>query len=66
MQLVTAMLWHYRVLKNRRDSGIGVASLVNALNPELVAWDGILSLVGEFLMPATITLVSANLVVCHE
>jgi predicted NBD/HSP70 family sugar kinase len=35
-----------------RDLGIGVASLVNALNPELVVWGGILSLAGEFLMPA--------------
>jgi glucokinase-like ROK family protein len=36
------------------DLGIGVASLVNALNPELVVWGGILSLAGEFLMPAAI------------
>jgi predicted NBD/HSP70 family sugar kinase len=35
-----------------RDLGIGVASLVNALNPELVVCGGILSLAGEFLMPA--------------
>jgi glucokinase-like ROK family protein len=34
-----------------RDLGIGVASLVNALNPELVVFGGILSLAGEFLMP---------------
>jgi predicted NBD/HSP70 family sugar kinase len=34
-----------------RDLGIGIASLVNALNPELVVFGGILSLGGEFLMP---------------
>jgi glucokinase-like ROK family protein len=32
--------------------GIGIASLVNALNPELVVFGGILSLVWEFLLPA--------------
>jgi glucokinase-like ROK family protein len=37
-----------------RDLGIGVASLVNTLNPELVVCGGILSLAGEFLMPAMI------------
>ena len=37
-----------------RDLGIGVASLVNTLNPELVVCGGILSLAGEFLMPAAI------------
>lgn len=31
--------------------GIGIASLVNILNPELVVFGGILSLAGEFLMP---------------
>lgn len=31
--------------------GIGIASLVNALNPELVVFGGTLSLAGEFLMP---------------
>jgi predicted NBD/HSP70 family sugar kinase len=31
--------------------GIGIASLVNALNPELVIFGGTLSLAGEFLMP---------------
>jgi glucokinase-like ROK family protein len=31
--------------------GIGIASLVNVLNPELVVFGGILSLAGEFLMP---------------
>ena len=31
--------------------GIGIASLVNALNPELVVFGGVLSLAGEFLMP---------------
>jgi glucokinase-like ROK family protein len=35
-----------------RDLGIGTASLVNTLNPELVVCGGILSLAGEFLMPA--------------
>ena len=35
-----------------RDLGIGIASLVNALNPELVVCGGILSLACEFLMPA--------------
>jgi len=34
-----------------RDLGIGIASLINALNPELVVFGGILSLAGEFLMP---------------
>jgi glucokinase-like ROK family protein len=34
------------------DLGVGIASLVNALNPELVVCGGILSLAGEFLMPA--------------
>jgi glucokinase-like ROK family protein len=32
--------------------GIGIASLVNALNPELVVIGGILSLAWEFLLPA--------------
>ncbi len=32
--------------------GIGIASLVNALNPELVVFGGILSLAWEFLLPA--------------
>ncbi len=32
--------------------GIGIASLVNALNPELVVFGGILSLTWEFLLPA--------------
>jgi glucokinase len=31
--------------------GIGLASLVNALNPDLVVLGGILSLAGEFLLP---------------
>lgn len=34
------------------DLGIGTASLVNALNPDLVVFGGILSLAGEFLLPA--------------
>lgn len=34
-----------------RHLGIGIASLVNALNPELVVFGGILSLGGEFLLP---------------
>jgi glucokinase-like ROK family protein len=34
-----------------RDLGVGIASLVNALNPELVVFGGILSLAGEFLLP---------------
>jgi predicted NBD/HSP70 family sugar kinase len=32
--------------------GAGIASLVNALNPELVIFGGILSLAGQFLLPA--------------
>jgi glucokinase-like ROK family protein len=32
--------------------GIGIASLVNALNPELVVFGGILSLASEYLFPA--------------
>jgi glucokinase-like ROK family protein len=35
-----------------RYLGIGLASLVNALNPELVVFGGILSLAGNFLLPA--------------
>jgi glucokinase-like ROK family protein len=35
-----------------QNLGIGIASLVNGLNPELVVFGGILSLAGEFLMPA--------------
>jgi predicted NBD/HSP70 family sugar kinase len=31
--------------------GIGIASLVNALNPELVVFGGILSLASDFLLP---------------
>jgi glucokinase-like ROK family protein len=31
--------------------GIGIASLVNALNPELVVFGGTISLAGEFLLP---------------
>jgi len=31
--------------------GIGIASLVNALNPQLVVFGGILSLAGEFVLP---------------
>ncbi len=34
--------------------GIGIASLVNALNPELVVFGGILSLTWEFLLPAVV------------
>jgi glucokinase-like ROK family protein len=34
------------------DLGIGMASLVNALNPELVVFGGILSLAWDFLLPA--------------
>jgi glucokinase-like ROK family protein len=32
--------------------GVGIASLVNALNPELVVFGGILSLAGDILLPA--------------
>jgi glucokinase-like ROK family protein len=35
-----------------RDLGIGMASLVNALNPELVVFGGILSLAWDFMLPA--------------
>lgn len=31
--------------------GVGIAPLVNALNPDLVVFGGILSLAGEFLLP---------------
>lgn len=31
--------------------GIGIASLVNAINPQLVVFGGILSLAGEFVLP---------------
>jgi glucokinase-like ROK family protein len=34
-----------------RYLGSGIASLVNALNPELVVFGGILSVAGEFLLP---------------
>jgi glucokinase-like ROK family protein len=33
------------------DLGIGIASLVNALNPELVVFGGVLSLAGDFILP---------------
>jgi glucokinase-like ROK family protein len=35
-----------------RNLGIGIASLVNALNPELVVFGGILSLASDYLLPA--------------
>jgi glucokinase-like ROK family protein len=35
-----------------RYLGIGIASLMNALNPGLVVFGGILSLAGEFILPA--------------
>jgi len=35
-----------------RNLGIGMASLVNALNPELVVFGGILSLAWDFMLPA--------------
>ncbi len=35
-----------------RHLGIGIASLVNVLNPQLVVFGGILSLAGEFLLPS--------------
>jgi N-acetylglucosamine repressor len=35
-----------------RYLGIGIASLMNALNPDLVVLGGSLSLAGEFLLPA--------------
>jgi glucokinase-like ROK family protein len=35
-----------------RHLGIGIANLVNALNPEIVVFGGILSLAKEFLLPA--------------
>jgi predicted NBD/HSP70 family sugar kinase len=31
--------------------GIGIASLVNAVNPDLIVFGGILSLAGEYLLP---------------
>lgn len=34
-----------------RHLGVGVASLVNAFNPDLVVFGGIMSLAGEFLLP---------------
>jgi predicted NBD/HSP70 family sugar kinase len=34
-----------------RHLGIGIASLVNVLNPQLVVFGGILSLAGEYLLP---------------
>jgi len=34
-----------------RSLGVGVASLVNAFNPDLVVFGGIMSLAGEFLLP---------------
>ncbi|NIM92804.1 MAG: ROK family protein [Anaerolineales bacterium] len=33
------------------DLGVGIASLVNALNPDLVVFGGILSLAADFLLP---------------
>jgi glucokinase-like ROK family protein len=35
-----------------RHLGVGIASLINALNPELVVFGGILSLAGDILLPA--------------
>jgi glucokinase-like ROK family protein len=35
-----------------RHLGIGIASLVNALNPDLVVFGGILSLAGDFVLPS--------------
>ena len=35
--------------------GIGIASLVNALNPNLIVFGGILSLAGDFLLPVIST-----------
>jgi glucokinase-like ROK family protein len=35
-----------------RYLGTGIASLMNALNPDLVVFGGILSLAGEFILPA--------------
>jgi predicted NBD/HSP70 family sugar kinase len=32
--------------------GVGIAALINALNPELVVFGGILSLAGDILLPA--------------
>ena len=34
-----------------RNLGIGIASLVNALNPELVVFGGIMSLASDYLLP---------------
>jgi predicted NBD/HSP70 family sugar kinase len=31
--------------------GVGIASLINALNPELVVFGGVLSLASDFLLP---------------
>jgi glucokinase-like ROK family protein len=37
-----------------RYLGIGIASLVNALNPDLVVFGGILSLAGDFVLPSAL------------
>jgi glucokinase-like ROK family protein len=40
--------------------GIGIASLINALNPQLVVFGGILSLAGEFILPVVAEEVQAR------
>src|SRR6185436_10963954 len=45
------MVARYALHDTGKYLGIGLANLVNALNPEMVVFGGILSLAKEFLMP---------------
>ncbi len=38
--------------------GVGLANLVNALNPEIVVFGGILSLAAEFMLPTILSVIS--------
>jgi glucokinase-like ROK family protein len=46
--------------------GVGIASLVNALNPALVVFGGMLSLAGEFLLPMIIDELQRRTLLWHE
>ena len=46
--------------------GVGLASLVNALNPDLVVLGGILSLAGDFLLPPIYDELERRVLLWHE
>jgi glucokinase len=46
--------------------GIGLASLVNALNPDLVVLGGILSLAGDYLLPPIYDELQRRVILWHE